>query len=349
MVEARHSVIGALAEAARQHAATDILAAGDIFDTETPSETVWRQAVAAMGAQKDVRWWIIPGNHDSLAAETLWSRFRDAAPPTVRLLDAPTPVELEPQVTLLPSPATSRFPGRDLTEWMAGQSTPEGQLRIGLAHGGVLSFGSEDNTSETISLDRAASAGLDYLALGDWHGFLKVDDRTCYSGSPERDRFKHQGRGVCLAVAVGGPGAVPQVEPVETGKFDWSEVELPLTPEQDVPQILASLLPGEGIDRRDILCRVRAVGWVRMNQRMTLEAELESARPEFGHFDFDDADLMTECAAEDLDEIADGGALRVAAEALHAASLDERASFGERRIASAALGRLHSIIRRVSQ
>ena len=349
MVEARHAVIDSLAHAARQHKATDILAAGDIFDTETPSENVWRQALTAMGVQQDLRWWIIPGNHDSLAAETLWSSFKAAAPPTVKLLDTPAPVDLGPGVVLLPAPATSRFPGRDLTEWMTGHVSPEGHSRIGLAHGGVLDFGSEEESSETISLDRAATAGLAYLALGDWHGFLKVGDRTYYSGSPERDRFKHRGRGVCLAVTVGGPGAVPQVEPVETGKFDWSEVELPLTPEQNVSQCLASLLPGEGTSRRDMLCRVRAVGWVNMKQRMTLEAELENARPEFGHFDFNDSDLMTECAADDLDAIAGGGALRVAAEALHDASRDERSGSEDRRIANAALGRLYSIVRGMSE
>ena len=246
LVEARHLAINALAAAAKEHGADDIFIAGDMFDTETPSERVWRQALGAMGAVPGRRWWIIPGNHDSLAAETLWQRFRDEAPESVRVLDEPTPVEVVPGVTLLPSPVPSRFPGRDLTEWMPDCATPEGHLRIGFAHGGVLTFGSEDDDKETIPIDRARSASLDYLALGDWHGFTKISDRTFYSGSPERDRFKHQGRGTCLAVTISGPQAVPEIEEIETGMFDWTELGLHLTPEQDADQALAAVLPKAG-------------------------------------------------------------------------------------------------------
>ena len=218
LVEARHSAIDALAAAARNHEAGHIFIAGDLFDSETPSERVWRQALAAMGAAHGLRWWIISGNHDSLAAEALWKRFADEAPGSVRIVDKPAPLEVAPGVSLLPSPVPNRFPGRDLTEWMSDCATPEGHLRIGLAHGGVVTFGSEDDGRETIPIDRASSAGLDYLALGDWHGFTKLADRAFYSGSPERDRFKHQGRGICLAVAISGRDAIPQVDEVETGK-----------------------------------------------------------------------------------------------------------------------------------
>ena len=111
LVEARHSAIDALAAAAREHGADDIFIAGDMFDTETPSERVWRQALAAMGATQGCRWWIIPGNHDSLAAETLWKRFCEEAPESVRVFDKPAPVEVVPGVTLLPLPRAEPVSG----------------------------------------------------------------------------------------------------------------------------------------------------------------------------------------------------------------------------------------------
>ena len=344
LVEARHSAIDALGAAAREHGADDIFIAGDLFDTETPSERVWRQALAAMGMAQGLRWWIIPGNHDSLAAETLWKRFCDEAPESVRIVDEAAPVEVAPGVSLLPSPVPSRFPGRDLTEWMPDCATPEGHLRIGLAHGGVVTFGSENDGRETIPIDRARSAGLDYLALGDWHGFTKLTDRAFYSGSPERDRFKHQGRGICLAVTIAGPGALPQIDQVETGRFDWFEVELHLTPEQDTTQALAAVLPKTGAGRRDTLIQMLANGSVRLPERMALEMAIEHALPEFAHFEFRDRELMTECVAEDLDEIAEGGALRVAAEALYDDARKDGASDLDRRVADAALSRLYSFV-----
>ncbi len=344
LVEARHLAIDALAAAAGEHGATDIFIAGDLFDTETPSERVRKQALAAMGAADGLRWWILPGNHDSLAAETLWSRFSGEAPTSVRVLTTADPVEVAPSVTLLPAPVPSRFPGRDSTEAMAQSASPEGHLRIGLAHGGVVTFGSEDDGRETIPIDRAESAGLDYLALGDWHGFVPLSDRAFYSGTPERDRFKHPGRGICLAVILAGPRAVPEVAQVETGRFDWSETALHLTPEQDAVQAFRAALPEGGPARRDVLLRLRASGWVRLPQRTALETAIADTSPEFGHFVFGDEGLMTECVAEDLNAIATGGALRMAAERLYGQARKEGAGDRERCVADAALTRLYAFV-----
>ena len=60
LVEARHQSLDRLAEAAHRHAAQHILIAGDIFDTETPTDPVWRQALSRMGADPSLHWWLIP-------------------------------------------------------------------------------------------------------------------------------------------------------------------------------------------------------------------------------------------------------------------------------------------------
>ena len=291
LAEARHAAIDSLASAARDHGAGHVLLAGDLFDTETPSDRIRRQALASMAAAENVDWWIIPGNHDSLAAEALWDSVREQCPGNVHFQEADGPVGIAPGVTLLPSPVPSRFPGRDATEWMTDCSTPDGSLRIGLAHGGVVTFGSEDDGAETIPPDRAVSGGLDYLALGDWHGFRRVGDRTFYSGSPEHDRFKHSGRGVCLAVTIPGRGATPEVAPVATGRFGWHDVALPLTPERNASDALAGALPEDGSARRDTLVRVRASGWSRLAQRTELARAAGDVAPEFGYFELDDAEL----------------------------------------------------------
>ena len=344
LAEARHAAIVSLSAAARDHGAGHVLIAGDLFDTETPSDQVWRQALAEMARAEGIDWWIIPGNHDSLAAEALWDRIRKQTPGNMHLCITAEPVEIAPGAMLLPSPVPSRSPGRDATEWMPDCATPDGSLRIGLAHGGVVTFGSEEDGAETIPPDRAATAGLDYLALGDWHGFVRVADRTCYSGSPERDRFKHQGRGVCLAVTIPAPGAVPEIAEVATGRFGWHDIPLPLTPEQDASDALAGVLPEDGSGRRDTLVRVRASGWIRLPQRMELARAAGEAAPEFGYFELNEADLTTECVPEDLDDIAPGGALRMAADALHEGAEDAAKSAEDRAVAAAALRRLYGYV-----
>ena len=116
LVEARHVAIVGLSAAAQEHEAGHVVIAGDLFDTETPSDQVSRQALAAMNAAQNIQWWIIPGNHDSLSAEALWDRVRAKSPGNVHVVDAAVPVEIASGVVLLLSPVPSRFPGRDATD-----------------------------------------------------------------------------------------------------------------------------------------------------------------------------------------------------------------------------------------
>ncbi|AMJ61145.1 metallophosphoesterase family protein [Bosea sp. PAMC 26642] len=339
--DARHTVLDRLAAQARAGGAGTILLAGDCFDTETPSPAMLRQALAAMAGHAPLRWIMLPGNHDSLLADELWSAARAALPGNVLLATEPEPIELAPGVVLLPAPCTTRRPGRDLTDWMDAAATAEGSLRIGLAHGAIRSFSEEGGGLEIIAPDRAARAGLDYLALGDWHGQIRIDARSWYSGAPEQDRFKHDGPGRALLVALPGAGALPEVEPVETGSFDWRTLPLELLSNDDAAQVLAQQLPS-GAARRQILLRVVATGRARPTARAALNGAVAAAAPEFAHMLLEAEALATDCESDDLDAIDRAGALRQAADLLLAESRDENRSSGERQIASDALIRLFS-------
>ena len=97
---------------------------------------------------------------------------------------------------------------------------PEGLIRVGLAHGTVRGFGSDDkDVPNFIAPDRPARAGLSYLALGDWHGQKEINDRCWYSGTPEVDAFDVIDGGQALLVHIEGPRAVPAVTPIPTGKL----------------------------------------------------------------------------------------------------------------------------------
>jgi DNA repair exonuclease SbcCD nuclease subunit len=337
--EARHGAIGRLAAQARAHGAQTILLAGDTFDTETPSPAMLRQALAEMGHHAPLRWIIIPGNHDSLLADELWRNATSAAPDNVVLALGAVARELAPGVTLLPAPCTTRRPGRDLTAWMDGAPTPEGTLRIGLAHGAIQQFSEDAAASDVIAPNRATLAGLDYLALGDWHGQITVNPRTWYSGSPEPDRFKHNKPGQALLVAIAAAGAPPEVTPVETAELAWRTLELPLLTGDDSVVAFEALLPAAA-QRRQTLLRVAATGRVALAGRTALAAAAERAGHDFAHFEFDETGLATDCDSTDLDLIDRAGALRDAAETLLAESTDEAKSEAEREISRAALVRL---------
>ncbi len=337
LMEARHGAIGSLAAAARDHGAGHVVLAGDTFDTPTPSRPVLQQALAAMGEAADVTWWLLPGNHDNLReAEPLWDAVRDG-PGNVRALTAAEPVELKPGATLLPCPVEWRSAGRDPSAPLMEMPSDEGSLRIGLVHGGITDF---TESGDSIPPDRDRTARLDYLGLGDWHGRMEVGPRVHYCGTPEQDRFKHGRRGVCLAVSLPGPGAAPVTAEVETGAFLWTETDLPLSPRQDTPAALATLLPATG--RRDTLLRIRATGWIGLPEQAELARAAAAAGPDFAHFELLTRHLGTHYERADLDEIDRAGALRLAAESLLEEAQDETRGGADRTIAGDALARLYA-------
>jgi DNA repair exonuclease SbcCD nuclease subunit len=345
--EARHGIIERLARLARDHGASTVLLAGDTFDTETPTPAMRRQALAEMTHSAPLRWVILPGNHDCLQATELWNAARADAPGNIIFATEPVAMAIAPGVTLLPAPCTTRRPGRDLTGWMDGAATPEGSIRIGLAHGPILDFSEDAAASDVIAPDRAVRAGLDYLALGDWHGHIAVNARTHYSGTPEPDRFKHDTPGQALVVSVAGAGAPPEIVAVDTGSFTWRTAPLHLMSNDDGAAALAALFPAAP-QRRSTLLRVAASGRTRLSGRTALQAAIEHAAPDFAHLELDESGLATDCESEDLDMIDRAGALRDAAQALLAESADESRSAAEREISREALVRLFSYCEKIA-
>jgi DNA repair exonuclease SbcCD nuclease subunit len=345
--EARHAVIARLAGHARDNGATTILLAGDMFDTETPAPDIRRQALAEMRHNAPIRWVILPGNHDSLQASQLWSSLKDDAPDNVILAVEPQPIELAPGIMLLPAPCTTRRPGRDLTEWMDQAALPDGTMRIGLAHGAIRDFSEEGAGLDVIAPDRARRAGLDYLALGDWHGSIEVDPRTRYSGSPEPDRFRHDRPGEALLVSIEAAGALPEVTPLATASFTWATPSLHLLDEDDPISALGALLPEHQL-RRQTLTRIVATGRSRLDKRTALARAVAEAAHDFAFLELDDTALVTEADVDDLDRIDQAGALREAANALLADANDDNLSAAERDVARAALARLYSYAQQVS-
>ena len=337
--EARHGTIARLAAAARAGGARVVLLAGDTFDAETPAPDTLRQALRAMAGEADTDWLLIPGNHDSLAATELWRRVAADGPANLRVLATPEPLDLGGS-WLLPAPCTARRPGRDLTEAMDAP-TPAGAPRIGLGHGAVTDFAAEGGTPGIIPPDRASRSGLDYLALGDWHGQIQVGPATWYSGTPEADSFKHVSPAGALLVGLAGPGAVAQVVPVATGRLVWQACRIDLLPDDDAVARLRAVLPAER--PRDHLVRLSATGRTTLAERAALAAAIVRAAPDFGWFEADLSALSVAAMPDDLDLIDRGGALRQAAERLMAEAQDAAQPADARDTAAAALSILFAL------
>lgn len=244
LAEARFTAIERLAALATEHRVDLVVVAGDVFDAQgVADKTIHRLFHALRGHPGP--WVLIPGNHDAGLAESVWTRAArlQAIPDNVHVCLKPEPLLLEaPGVAILPAPLTQRHTHADLTEWFADAATPAGMVRVGLAHGCVQGILADDiDSANPIAAGRAGQARLDYLALGDWHGTRRIDDRAWYSGTPETDRFKANDSGQALLVELAGPGAPAVVTPLATGRYRWRSLTPTLQVASDIDQTLADL------------------------------------------------------------------------------------------------------------
>jgi hypothetical protein len=335
----RLQVIDRLAQAALAARCAAVLVAGDVFDAETVPEALSRSLLARLKAYPTLSWHLLPGNHDPARAGSVWSDLAGALPANVHVHGESKAAEIAPGVVLLPAPLTAKRTHGDPTAWMDGVPSPAGSVRIGLAHGSVQGFGSNGEANVPIDVARVKSAGLAYLALGDWHGTTRISDRVWYSGTPEPDGFRDNAPGHALVVTIDA-AAPPRVERVPTAHFTWLRRQQRLDGAAGLEPIEAEVgRLGAGAAR--CLLALELSGTLVMAELASLEARLGRLRPQLFHLAADLAGVATFAAAADLEAL-NSPALSDIAQRLKA-----RAEQGgsDAAVASRALRRLFALAR----
>lgn len=277
LAEARFKAVERLASLAVEEQVDAVLVAGDIFDAQTLTDRTLHRTFQALAAFEGP-WIMLPGNHDAALAESVWTRAAriGAIPDNVRLLNTPE-IHLMNKIgaAILPAPLTQRQTYQDLSAWFDSADTPDGFLRIGLAHGSVEGqLPDAIDSPNPIASDRAASACLDYFALGDWHGLKQIGPRTWYSGTPEPERFKDNGAGQALLVEIDGPGASPRAEAKLISQHSWHQWRRTLTVASDLDELLAELdtLPAMSVIDLTLDGQLDMAGQQRLEQALGMAA-----------------------------------------------------------------------------
>lgn len=227
LAEARFKAIEKLAALATEHHADLLVVAGDVFDSQTLSDRNLRRSFNAM-ADFTGPWLLLPGNHDAALSESVWTRARrlNCIPDYVHVLDTPELFLLDSlKLAVLPAPLTQRQTYQDLSDWFDQAESPAGYWRLGLAHGSVSGVLEHLDSHNLIDQNRVQRAKLDYLALGDWHGTVKINERCYYSGTPEPDRFRDNDSGQALLVEISEPGATPVVQALPVAQHPWRSIQ----------------------------------------------------------------------------------------------------------------------------
>jgi DNA repair exonuclease SbcCD nuclease subunit len=334
--QARLTVIESIGRLAQAQGAAHVVVAGDVYDTESPTSHTLREPLERMRLFPGVAWHLLPGNHDPHRPKGLWDRIADAGvPANVHLHLAPRPAILGPGAVLLPAPLTRKSESGDLTEWMNQATTPAGTIRIGVAHGSVVGFGSEGEASNPVDPQRPQHAGLDYLALGDWHRTMRVGPALWYAGTPEPDRAGSQETGQALVVDIAGPGAPAVVTPHQVGTFRWLTYVEEVADDTAIDDLETRLRALPGLS--STILRLFLKGTLPLAGRAALDRRLASLAAAMFNLHVDGRDLLVRPTAADLEAIDFGGVLRAAADRLKILSEDDTRDAAERRRAGDAL------------
>ncbi|HWO14890.1 MAG TPA: metallophosphoesterase [Polyangiaceae bacterium] len=206
---ARLDVVDRILGLAERHMAHAVLCAGDLFDDPDPARQWWEGLASKLAAR---RWserplFLLPGNHDPITQNGVYSPghpFRAALPPWVQVVDRDDfSFELPGGAMLYAAPCRSRSESRDLALSLPSRAPGDERIRIGLVHGQTFDLPG-CQTNFPIAEHAAEARGLDYLAIGDTHGFRDVTpDRhapTVYPGAPEPTHFGEKKPGHAVVV-----------------------------------------------------------------------------------------------------------------------------------------------------
>ena len=198
LMQSRLAVLDHIVSAAERYSVDAVLCAGDLFDEPVPRREWWEQVAQrwARSGWTNRPVFLLPGNHDPMVAESVWNNraFRDLLPSWVHVVDRPDfEFRLSDDAVLYAVPCLSRAGQRDPTDSIPERQPGDERVRIGMVHGSTFDM-KDCQVNFPISKDAAVRRGLDYLALGDTHGFRYVPpDRlhppTIYPGAPEPTSF----------------------------------------------------------------------------------------------------------------------------------------------------------------
>ena len=183
--EAFHPLCKVL-DVARRESAHAVLLAGDIFDNNR-LKVEQIDAVARLLDDAAIPIVILPGNHDCLAADSVYRRGGLAEVPNVHVLG-------------ISSEESYVLAAHDLEVWgrphldyhdyspLADPRPRSTRWQIATAHGHFVRDDRDRHRSWLIHGEEIAATQADYVALGHWPGWGPAGDGTIpayYSGSPD--------------------------------------------------------------------------------------------------------------------------------------------------------------------
>lgn len=230
---ARLDAVERLLGIAEQYQVDAVLCAGDLFDDPHPEKEWWSGLARVFNKRSwtDRPVYLLPGNHDPLRPDSVYSSthaFRGELPSWVHVIEEDNQeIELVPgEAVLYATPCRSKAGEEDLAARLPSREDSDKRIRIGMVHGQTFDMPGHQS-SFPIDTNAVVANGLDYLALGDTHGFRQLSDDprrpVVYPGAPEPTKFGEQGAGFAAVVYFRRSGKKPSIEQTPVGKWNWRD------------------------------------------------------------------------------------------------------------------------------
>jgi len=244
-----------------------VAVAGDLFDSATPAPGFVEYAAARFRDLRDrgVKVFVVPGTHDSYAdIRSVYRQIDDTFGARVFRspnMQAPVTIDVDSETVHVYGMAAQD--GADMRPLGGFQPVDAPGYHVGIVHASLVDI-RPDKTSlldePVVSKDEIGSCGLDYLALGHFHNFRRIEaDGTvaCYPGSTEGKKFGENGPRYAVIVELSSAGVA--IEQIQTNRRTLCEIELEPSREQitSVGELLSWIETSAG--SADIV-RVRLTG-----------------------------------------------------------------------------------------
>ncbi|KAF0095628.1 MAG: metallophosphoesterase [Puniceicoccaceae bacterium 5H] len=342
----------------REHEASCVVVAGDLFDSSTVDKSTVSAGLSAIGGL-EVPVLVIPGNHDHGGPGGIWeqdffNRERASLAPNLTVWLEAKPVAAHGAIWF-PCPLLRRQEQADATAWLRdpevfAQGGAAHLPRVVVAHGSTMDFGSQaeaedDEAAAThLNLDRLPMEACDYVALGDWHGTKQAGPKAWYAGTPEPDRFpkgSDYAPGQVLLVEVERRQA-PRVTALSTGRLAWHQREHRLEGSEALPELERELTTQLGQRAQEDCLWLRLRGHVGLEGRKALDSLLDTLKARLLRLKLSDSVALTP-TDDEIAALTTGEDPLIASVAQHFIQLAQDPE--QAAVARAALQELHAQLR----
>ena len=268
----RKAILNALAkivDMAIERSAHIVLISGDLFDSNFPSRVsvdfVKNQLKRLNDAKIHAA--ILPGTHDCLSQDSIYKRERFGAEmPFVFVFDDASVMQKEftdINLTLFAKPNTTNKSTESPTAFLESVvKSASTKYKVAMAHGSVQIEGKAAADDMPITLREISSSGVQYLALGHWHGcqeFSFGSTIAWYAGSPEityQEGKGGLGQGYAVLVEI-DDGAV-KAEPARVSEKELKEIDIDMQIYENMDNVYHEIEKSAG---SNVILRVNIFGF----------------------------------------------------------------------------------------